>query len=324
MNPSEELLFYTSSFTYLFLGYISFWLVAWGCYKISIFAYRKFGENKGDIGSGRRNFLQQAGLTSLLLVPAIPVMKGVSQAFSLPEIVFLNIKKTPFRKLRIVQLSDLHIGSILDGEWLKKIVLEVNTLKPDIVVITGDLVDGSVSSLSLDVACLADLKARHGIYMVTGNHEFYSDVEEWLPHFKHLGINCLNNEHNLINHDGKILLLAGMWDYAAGRRFGSKYQQDSKQSLAGADDFDYALMLAHQPNAIHETAKVGCFDLQLSGHTHSGQFWPFTEVVKLFQTYRAGYYNLRPTKLYVNAGTGFWGPPIRIGSKNEITVFDLS
>lgn len=325
INIPSLLLTYCTTMTNLYLGYLSFWVLIAIASWITVRLGKSYGVIK-DVGyrCSRRDFIKQVGLVGMLAAPAIPVLKGVTNAYSPPKVVIVPINETPFKRLRIVQISDLHIGSTLDGDWLKDLVVQVNDLSPDIIAITGDLIDGSVDFIRSDIAHLAALKAKSGVYMVTGNHEFYSGIDEWVEHFTTLGLHVLNNEHRVIKHENKTLLLAGMWDHEAGKRFGDSYKENAIEALGEATGFDYAVMLAHQPNAIHETNKVGCFDLQLSGHTHAGQFWPFTEAINLFQIYVSGMYELTPTKLYVNIGTGFWGPPLRLDSENEITVIELS
>lgn len=329
VNP---LLDHVSSWgAYLFLGYISFWGLAFLGLKISSLLSRRRVQktHKRTLYSGnkitRREFLRQGSVYSLGLLPMAPVGVGVKNAFTEPELITQQIvvpeRAFAMKGLKAVQISDLHIGSLLMGDWLEALVKRVNALEPDLIFITGDLVDGTVESLKEDISHLADLQAVHGVYAVTGNHEFYSGVDSWVVHLRALGLTVLTNAHRIVDIAGSSLLIAGMWDHA-GYRFGEKYREDVGVSVDGASTYDYSIMLAHQPNSIELSARAS-MDLQLSGHTHSGQYWPFTEVVKLFQKYPKGLYQVEQTTLYVNIGTGFWGPPLRLASKNEITLLEF-
>lgn len=221
----------------------------------------------------------------------------------------------------IVQLSDLHIGPTIKRAYIQAIVDRVNALQPDIVAITGDLVDGPVAQLAADSAPLAGLRARHGAYVVTGNHEYYSGVREWWGEFARLGLRGLMNEHVVIEHHGARLLLAGVADYNAAD-FAPEQRSDPVQALFGAPDGLPKILLAHQPRSAAAAAAAG-FDLQLSGHTHGGQFWPWPLLVRLQQPYTAGLHRLGKLLVYTSRGTGYWGPPKRFGAPAEITRIRL-
>ena len=225
---------------------------------------------------------------------------------------------------RIVQLTDVHIGPTLDGRWLREIVDRVNALAADAVVITGDLVDGSVAQLGSHVAPLAELRARHGVFFVTGNHEYYSGVDSWLAELKRLGVKVLRNERVTLRPqplagEGASELgidLVGIDDFHAGSFPG--HGPDLPKALLGRDPQRPAVLLAHQPAAIIEAAQLG-IDLQLSGHTHAGQLWPWGYFVRLQQPYVYGLHRHGDAQIYVSAGTGYWGPPMRLASESEIT-----
>jgi predicted MPP superfamily phosphohydrolase len=223
----------------------------------------------------------------------------------------------PLEGLRIVQISDIHVGPTIKGGYLEAIVESVNRLQPDLVAITGDLVDGSVAELRAHVASLAQLKARHGVYFVTGNHEYYSGVDAWLQELRRLGVRVLMNEHVVIEHGGAQLVVAGVPDYSAGH-FDREHQPDAAAALQGAPAAAFKLLLAHQPRSAMTAAPAG-FDLQLSGHTHGGQFLPWNFFVRLQQPYTAGLHRVGRMWLYVSRGTGYWGPPKRFGAPSEIT-----
>jgi predicted MPP superfamily phosphohydrolase len=222
----------------------------------------------------------------------------------------------------IVQLSDIHIGPILGRRFIEEIVEITNRLKPDLIAITGDLVDGSVAELKDQVAPLATLKARHGSFFITGNHEYYSGAAEWIKEIRSLGITPLQNEHRIISDGDASFTLAGVNDYTAGR-FDSESAPSVTAAIKHARPDQLVVLLAHQPKEIDNAALAGV-DLQLSGHTHGGQIWPFGHLVSLNQPYLAGLYqHNEKTQIYVNSGTGFWGPPMRLGTSAEITKLIL-
>ncbi len=220
---------------------------------------------------------------------------------------------------RIAQLTDVHIGPTLGKEWLSEVVETTNQLKPDLIAITGDLVDGSVAQLSEHVAPLRNLKARYGVFFVTGNHEYYSGADEWVEELLRLGIRVLRNERVLIQaENGDSLELLGIDDFHSGGFPG--HGPNLPKAMEGHQPDNTKILLAHQPAAVEEASKLG-IDLQLSGHTHGGQFWPWNYVVRLQQPYVAGLHRHKSTEtqIYVSPGTGYWGPPMRLGTSSEIT-----
>ncbi len=226
--------------------------------------------------------------------------------------------------LRLVQITDLHVGSTLDGDWLRHVVERVNAARPDVVAITGDLVDGSVAELRAHVAPLAELRAPHGIYFVTGNHEYYAGADEWIAYLRELGIRVLRNERVAIQPEpgGAALDLAGIDDHSSHHFPG--HGADLGAALAGRNADRAVVLLAHQPAAITAAAAAGV-DLQISGHTHGGQIWPWHHMVRLQQPYLAGLHKhpASETQIYISSGTGFWGPPMRLGAPAEITLITL-
>ncbi|MFT4048159.1 MAG: metallophosphoesterase [Solimonas sp.] len=222
----------------------------------------------------------------------------------------------------IAQISDIHVGTTVRRPYLDAIVDAVNGLRADLVAITGDLVDGSVARLAPHTAPLARLRARHGAYFVTGNHEYYSGAEAWTAEVSRLGIRVLANEHVVLDHDGAPVLVAGVTDYTA-HLFDPAQRSDPAAALAGAPpDSGPKILLAHQPRSAAAAADAG-FDLQLSGHTHGGQFWPWNHFVRLQQPFTAGLHKLRTLWVYTSRGTGYWGPPKRLGAPSEITRLRL-
>jgi uncharacterized protein len=263
---------------------------------------------------------------------AVPLL-----AFAMTFLGFINARRTagvvrvdiPVADLpaalhgfTIVQISDIHVGPTIRGRYVEAIVEAVNRLNPDVVAITGDLVDGSVAELGDHVAPLQRLASRHGSYFVTGNHEYYSGVEAWMAQLERLGIAVLQNRHVVIDRDGAKLVLAGVSDYSAGH-FHESHRSDPKAAIAGAPaDAAMKILLAHQPRSAPAAAQAG-FDLQLSGHTHGGQFLPWNFLVQLQQPFTAGLHAIDQLRIYVSRGTGYWGPPKRFGAPSEITEIRL-
>lgn len=274
----------------------------------------------------RRAFLSRtiAGGVSLIAIS----LAGMGTANALGEVAVRRVL-VPLRRLpralqgfRIVQLSDVHIGPTLGADWLERVVARVNALAPDAVVITGDLVDGSVEELRDQVAPLAKLSAKHGVFFVTGNHEYYSGADEWIDELARLGVRTLRNERVALGDGEHSFDLAGVDDWTA-RRFGGGHGANLARALAGRDPARELVLLAHQPKQIHEAARLGV-GLMLSGHTHGGQIFPWQLLVKLDQPYIAGLAQHEDTHIYVSRGTGFWGPPMRVAAPAEIALIELS
>jgi len=222
----------------------------------------------------------------------------------------------------IAQISDIHIGPTIKREYVAAIVDAVNHLHADMIAVTGDLVDGSVKQLSVHTQPLSRLSARHGAFFVTGNHEYYSGVSGWVAELRRLGLRVLMNEHVVLRHKGGVVVVAGVTDYSA-HHYDSAQQSDPAAAIAGAPtDAAVKLLLAHQPRSAFAAEPVG-FHLQLSGHTHGGQFWPWTFFVRLQQPFTAGLRRLGSLWVYTSRGTGYWGPPQRLGAPSEITHLRL-
>ncbi|HXA48484.1 MAG TPA: metallophosphoesterase, partial [Burkholderiaceae bacterium] len=192
----------------------------------------------------------------------------------------------------IAQISDIHVGPTIKGKYLDAIVKKVNQLKPDMIAVTGDLVDGSVAQLQMHTASLGKLSARHGAYFVTGNHEYYSNAHEWIAEIRRLGLTVLMNEHVLLRHEHATVLVAGVNDYGA-HHFDESHRSDPQAAIKGSpSQIAVKILLAHQPRTAEAAADAG-FDLQLSGHTHGGQFFPWNFFVPLQQPFTAGLHRLR-------------------------------
>lgn len=222
---------------------------------------------------------------------------------------------------RIVQISDIHVGPTIGKGFVEAIVAKVNGLDADLVALTGDLVDGSVDELGPLVAPLAGLKSRHGHFFTTGNHEYYSGALNWERFLPTLGFKVLRNEHVRISHGGALLQLAGTDDWSA-FRFGHGHGEDIAKAVAGRDPQAPLVLMAHQPKSVLEAMKHS-IDVQLSGHTHGGQIMPFNWLVRFDQPHVAGLQAFGDTQLYVSRGTGYWGPPMRVGAPAEVTLIEL-
>jgi len=222
----------------------------------------------------------------------------------------------------LAQLTDLHIGPTIGARELEAIVETTNRLRPDVIAITGDLVDGSVEELRSAVMSLGKLEARHGVFFVTGNHEYFSGAAQWVEELSGLGIRVLRNERVTIENKGSSFDLVGVDDRSAARSGVPGHGEDLDRALAGRDRERVAILLAHQPRTVLRAAERG-IDLQLSGHTHGGQIWPFGLLVRLQQHFLSGLHRVGDTQLYVSRGTGYWGPPMRVAAPAEITQLVL-
>jgi hypothetical protein len=223
--------------------------------------------------------------------------------------------------LRVLQLSDLHLGPLLDRRFAAALVERGNALRPDLVVVTGDLVDGSVGRVADEVAPLAGLRARHGVFFVTGNHDFYSGADAWAENVREFGWRVLRNQRVTIRHGEAAFELAGVDDHH-GALVSDAQGEDLDRALAGRDPSRPLVLLAHDPTTFHRASSQGV-DLQISGHTHGGQIWPFQWVVRLVVPWVAGLHRRGDSVLYVSRGTGFWGPPMRLLAPAELTELVL-
>jgi len=276
-------------------------------------------------GQSRKDFLLNFINPSILGISGLITGYGIYEATSdwTVESIYIPFSglSEDLQNIKIVQISDIHVGPTIKKETIEKLVEKVNSLNPDIIAITGDLVDGSVSSLREDVSPLMNLRSKLGTYFVTGNHEYYSGALAWIRELKSLGIKVLLNESDVLSIKNSTLLISGVTDYRASSIL-PEHATNPEICLVNNEHCDLKILLAHQPKSVFRAAKAG-FDLQLSGHTHGGQYFPGNILIYLFQEYVVGLYKHENTWLYVNRGTGYWGPPIRTGNKPEITEIFL-
>lgn len=222
----------------------------------------------------------------------------------------------------IAQISDLHIGPTIKRSTVERIVESVNRLDADLIAVTGDLVDGSVAQLFAHTAPLSRLSARHGAYFVTGNHEYYAGANEWIAEVRRLGMRVLMNEHVVLEHGDASVVVAGVTDFNA-HHYDEEHRSDPVAALLDAPaDAGLRLLLAHQPRSAYAAEAAG-YHLQLSGHTHGGQFWPWNHFVRLQQPFTAGLRLHGALQVYVSRGTGYWGPPKRLLAPSEITFLRM-
>jgi uncharacterized protein len=265
--------------------------------------------------------LESASAIAVPLLAVLATVVGFIDARRRPRVVDVEVPlpglPPALHGFTIAQISDVHVGPTIKRDFLHGIVEIVNSLRADIVAITGDLVDGSVEQLAAHVEPLSRLRARHGAYFVTGNHEYYSGAAAWVAELRRLGLHVLLNQHVVLSHGDASLLIAGVTDYGA-HAFDPAHRSDPQAALAGAPaGLRPRVLLAHQPRTAAAAADAG-FDLQLSGHTHGGQFWPWNLFVRLQQPFTAGLHQLGDLWVYTSRGSGYWGPPKRLGVPSEI------
>ncbi len=288
-------------------------------------AARRLRSSKRDPDPTRR-----VALARIVAGTALLGAGGLSAIAAARALATLSVRRVEIRLgrlpaaldgFRIVQICDLHVGSVVGREWVERVAAELRRLRGDLVAVTGDLVDGAPDRLRFELEPLAGLEAPWGVFFVTGNHEYYSGAADWIPELERMGMRVLRNERVEIGGGAESFDLVGIDDYdGAGMEPG--HGPDLPGALAGRDSGREAILLAHQPRAVHEAAELGV-GLVLSGHTHGGQLWPWNHLVRLQQPYVEGLHRHGPTRIYVSQGTGVWGPPLRLGTTCEITELTL-
>jgi predicted MPP superfamily phosphohydrolase len=274
--------------------------------------------------------LQHASALAVLLAATLVTTLGFLNARRTAAVVPVEVPVAglppALHGFTVAQISDVHVGPTIRHGYLQRIVDTVNRLGADMVAVTGDLVDGSVAQLGAHVAPLAGLRSRHGTFFVTGNHEYYSGAHAWIEALRRLGLTVLMNEHVVLRHgeDGRQAALGGgrcgRLERAPFRRGAS--QRPARRHRRCPARSGVRLLLAHQPRSAAKASEAG-FDLQLSGHTHGGQFWPWNLFVRFQQPFTAGLHRLQDLWVYTSRGTGYWGPPKRFGAPSEITLLRL-
>ncbi|AXK49766.1 membrane-associated metallophosphoesterase (YkuE domain) [Aliarcobacter trophiarum LMG 25534] len=276
---------------------------------------------KSKISVKRREFFKKSfdiGATSLILATNLKAMDNARHL----ELEAVDIKIDNLKKpYKIVQISDVHIGGLIDKKFIANLVKKINILNADVVVITGDLVDTKLEFAKPALDELRNIKTLYGTYFIVGNHEYFHGVAPIISYVNSLGIKTLENETVYIGEKDFGFNLAGVYD-----RFGFKYGSyipDIDETLKNCDNSPIVL-LAHQPKYLKDLVDTKNIDLVLCGHTHGGQIFPFNFLVKLEQPYVKGLHqHNETTQVYVNKGTGFWGPPMRLGASSEISILNL-
>ncbi|MGD8515258.1 MAG: metallophosphoesterase [Granulosicoccaceae bacterium] len=305
---SPALYFITSSF----IGITFMLFVVAVVYDLSITVSKRV-----PYDHARRRTLKLIFDVTMLVAAIAYLLRGFSQGIRFPELnrVQVRIKDFPRAGLNLVQLTDIHVGRTIKRDFIERLVEETNRLNPDIVVITGDLVDLPISRIEYDLYPLKDLHAP--TYFILGNHEYFHGVGEALAYVRELGIIPLCNEHVVIGEGEQRFNLVGLNDLS-GERAGF-YAPDTGQAFAGCDQDRCCIVLAHQPKMITQMNGCRC-DLMLSGHTHGGQIFPFGLLVMAAQPYLSGLHAHSPEQqIFVSNGTGYWGPPLRFLAPSEIS-----
>jgi predicted MPP superfamily phosphohydrolase len=315
------------AYTWLGVVFVLFvLLVSTDLVRLLSWAVRRLGGPGAPLDGERRTLLARAVAGAATGAAAILTVGAMRSALGPVAIRKVEVKLSRLPpKLdgtTLVQLTDMHVGPTIGRAFVEDVVRRTNALSPDIVAITGDLVDGSVEDLREAVAPLADLRARHGVYFVTGNHEYFSGAREWIAELERLGLRVLRNQRVSVGEGPDSFDLAGVNDRTAARYPNDGEGENLAQALAGRDPARELVLLAHQPRTIREAERLGV-GLQISGHTHGGQIWPFTYLVRLQQPFVAGLHRQGQTQIYVSCGTGYWGPPMRLGVPAEIAQLVL-
>ncbi|UPW08640.1 metallophosphoesterase [Gordonia terrae] len=307
---------------YLFLGLAVIGLVSFAAHVVRSIRRRRSGvQDTPALAARRLGRLRGATATVVVLALAITGY-GVFEA-SRPQVVDVDATlpglPAQFDGTRIAVVSDLHVGPARDASFTQRVVDQVNAEKPDLVVLVGDLTDGTIPYVRDTLEPLADLRAPLGVFGVSGNHEYYADDGgRWLDVWEEFGVRTLRNARVPLEVDGATIQLAGVHDYTAPE----PYEPDLPAALSGSSAEDFVLLLAHQPRQAFEASDLGV-DLQLSGHTHGGQMWPIRYLVRAQQPTVTGLDEVGDTAVYTTRGAGAWGPPVRVLAPPEITMLTL-
>ncbi len=293
--------------------------------RLAGWGVRRFG-NTARVDPERRSFLSRWIPAGIAWSSAGIAGLGFAEAMRGPEVkeLLVPVPQLPkaLRGFTIAQISDLHVGPTIERGYVAEVVRRTNALKPDLIVVTGDIADGSPAVVGEYLQPFAALKSRFGSYYVTGNHEYYWGVERWLESITGLGLLPLLNENRVLTVDGAKVLLAGVTD-SAGGNFLPGHRSDATKASRSAEECQFRILLSHRPNNWSEAEALG-FDLQLSGHTHGGQFFPWSVFMPLAYKYYRGLSRHGRMWIFVSSGTGYWGPAHRFAVPSEIALLRLA
>jgi predicted MPP superfamily phosphohydrolase len=267
--------------------------------------------------------LSEQGACAVLICSAVAMVVGVYPAWRGPRVKYVTVPienlKSELSGFKIAQISDLHIGPFIGALYSKKVVDAIRELNPSIIALTGDIFDSDFEHFHPQAAPLAELAEFSKVFFVSGNHEYYWESAKWFDMGRGFGFQFLQNENRVLDFNGAKILVGGIVDFAA-RMIG----EEPSSAAAAKGDADFKILLAHQPQVADRAVQNG-FDLQLSGHTHGGQFFPWTLVVRKVHKYHQGLFRVAGKMwIYVSPGTGFWGPPVRLGTTPEITLLTIT
>ncbi len=314
------------AFAFVSMGWVSFALVLSLVRDLVRVAVLAAGADSATL------WLNDHGGPVVFVLATVAVIIGMLQARAGPKVVEIEIPLPHLPQaldgFRIAQISDLHVSSLIRRPYVERVKRLTNELKADLVVLTGDIVDGPIHQLEAYAAPLAELEPKGRVFFVTGNHEYYAGAPAWIEHFRKMGMTVLSNSHVALDHKGTEVMLAGVVDPAV-RMIDPRGGTDPAKALTQAEDGrpaknpELKILLAHNPKIANVAAKAG-FDLQLSGHTHAGQFLPWNLAVRIVHApHFAGLSREGKMWVYVSQGTGTWGPPVRLGTVAELTLIKL-
>lgn len=309
---------------YVWLG-VMFYLWVWLLVlELPVLAVRLVQRRRRSDHDPDRRLLLRRGAAVAAGVAAVGVSGyGMSRAYAPPKVTRLAVPLARLDPradgLRVAVIADIHVGPLYGAGQVERLVEIVNRLDADLIAVVGDMISSEVGKVRESAAPLRGMRSRYGSFFVTGNHEYYNGYEEWIEAADELGLRALRNQRVEIAHRGGVIDLAGVNDLE-----GSRYDDppDYAAALADRDPSVPVLLMAHQPVQVHEAAAYGV-DLQVSGHTHGGQLYPFDVMVRAEQPVVSGLAEVDGTQVYVTNGAGFWGPPIRVGADPEVTLLEL-
>ncbi len=291
-------------------------LAAWGARRVG---------NSARVDPTRRSFLSRWIPAGVVYSSAGIAGLGFAEVVHGPQVkehpVFIPDLPKALQGFAIAQISDLHVGPTIRRGYVDEVVRQTYALNPDLIVVTGDIADGSPAVIGEYLQPFSDLKSRLGTYYVTGNHEYYWGVERWLDNVRELGFLPLINENRILTVGDTKILLAGVTD-SAGGSFLSSHRSDAAKARRSTEECQLRILLAHRPNQWSEAEALG-FDLQLSGHTHGGQFFPWSVFMPLAYKYYRGLNRHGRMWIFVSSGTGYWGPAHRFAVPSEIALLRL-